>query len=379
MGKILKDLTTYTPEDKVLFFLRNFPKECEDNFDIIQDYMRKFNITERLEKIGEIDVSQDFYNYRSKLLDKLKNNFNLIDSKFSPLPVGNSLQKYINEKGNSDYLFYYYAGNDLSYIKGLDTSKSSSMKYMFSQMTENVNFDDVELDCSNCSNFDYLFDGSKKITSTPHFINDINTPRNRQYSFCNCYDLQRINVEYIYANAFKYSFYNCYDLLELPNICLDESVNGLQSTFKSCRKITKINNLIIQGNLTSLNDAFSGCNLLEELPLFETKNITSLINAFTNLPSIVEFPEYDFSSVKRNNQSLRYLDNMERFKAKNLGVSFILSSSTKMTREALLEVINNVKDLTGSSSATLTLGSTLLAKLTEDDIAIATNKNWTLA
>ena len=63
----------------------------------------------------------------------------------------------------------------------------------------------------------------------------------------------------------------------------------------------------------------------------------------------------------------------------NIGVNLSISPCTKMERKAILEVLGNLKDLTGQTSRTLTLGSTLLAKLTEDDKLIATNKNWTLA
>jgi hypothetical protein len=62
-----------------------------------------------------------------------------------------------------------------------------------------------------------------------------------------------------------------------------------------------------------------------------------------------------------------------------LSVSSNLSNSQlKLTRKSLRAVINGLADLTGQTAQTLTLGATLIAKLTEEDIAIATNKNWTI-
>ena len=58
-------------------------------------------------------------------------------------------------------------------------------------------------------------------------------------------------------------------------------------------------------------------------------------------------------------------------------VNFNISSSTLFTREALVEILNNLATVT--STKTLTMGSTNLAKLTDEDKAIATNKGWTLA
>ena len=52
---------------------------------------------------------------------------------------------------------------------------------------------------------------------------------------------------------------------------------------------------------------------------------------------------------------------------------------TQVDRASLRALINGLADRTGQSTLILTLGATLIAKLTEDDIAIATNKNWTIA
>jgi hypothetical protein len=57
----------------------------------------------------------------------------------------------------------------------------------------------------------------------------------------------------------------------------------------------------------------------------------------------------------------------------------IILSSTILDRASLRALINGLADLTGSTSQKLTLGSTLKAKLTAEDIAIATSKNWTIA
>ena len=62
----------------------------------------------------------------------------------------------------------------------------------------------------------------------------------------------------------------------------------------------------------------------------------------------------------------------------NINANLNISSSTKFTREALVEIIGNLKAQT-SGSKTLTMGSTNLAKLTDEDKAVATGKGWTLA
>ena len=56
--------------------------------------------------------------------------------------------------------------------------------------------------------------------------------------------------------------------------------------------------------------------------------------------------------------------------------SFKLSDSTKLTVESIMNVINQAATVTGK---TMTLGSTNLAKLSDEQKSVATSKGWTLA
>ena len=63
------------------------------------------------------------------------------------------------------------------------------------------------------------------------------------------------------------------------------------------------------------------------------------------------------------------------FNADNLDVS----SSTRYSVDTLVNMLNALADRTGLSAYTLKLGSRNLGKLSNEQIAIATEKNWTLA
>ena len=60
-----------------------------------------------------------------------------------------------------------------------------------------------------------------------------------------------------------------------------------------------------------------------------------------------------------------------------IGQNIDLSSSTKLTHDSLMSIINHLAEV--SSTRTLTLGATNLAKLTDAEKAIATEKGWSLA
>ena len=47
--------------------------------------------------------------------------------------------------------------------------------------------------------------------------------------------------------------------------------------------------------------------------------------------------------------------------------------------KAVIDMLNSLKDLTGQTAKSLTIGATNLAKLTNAQKGIATDKNWTLS
>ena len=107
-------------------------------------------------------------------------------------------------------------------------------------------------------------------------------------------------------------------------------------------------------NVTNMNNMFTSCTSLTTVPLFDTTNVTNMTNMFYRCYSL------------------------EAIHMININTNLDISPSTKFTREALLEIIGNLKAQT-SGTKTLKMGSTNLAKLTDEDKAIATNKGWTLA
>ena len=83
-------------------------------------------------------------------------------------------------------------------------------------------------------------------------------------------------------------------------------------------------------------------------------------------------------------QNVKYTDSMfsscpalEEVHIHNLGENLSLSASPNITHDCLVELINNLQTVT--STKTLTLGSTNLAKLTDAEKQVATDKGWTLA
>ena len=130
-------------------------------------------------------------------------------------------------------------------------------------------------------------------------------------------------------------------------------------------------------DVTDMSYMFSGCSNLTSVPSFDTTNVTYMESMFLNCESLTSVPSFDTSNVTNMYEMFSGCSRLETIHIINIGANLDIHSSTKFTREALLEIIGNLKTVT--TTKTLTMGSKNLAKLTEEDKAIATNKGWTLA
>lgn len=75
------------------------------------------------------------------------------------------------------------------------------------------------------------------------------------------------------------------------------------------------------------------------------------------------------------NNDLRVFDGIKY----NLFLSPNYYTRSNLTRPSLRAVINGLADLTGKTSQKLTIGNVAKSRLTTEDIAVATSKNWTIA
>ena len=99
---------------------------------------------------------------------------------------------------------------------------------------------------------------------------------------------------------------------------------------------------------------FYNCHSLQSIPLLDTSSATSMSNTFSSC-SYLEF-----------------------LTMTNIKVSFNINSSTKFSQETLEALIDNLVDLTGQTAQTFTMGSTNLAKVSQEKKDLATSKNWSL-
>lgn len=133
--------------------------------------------------------------------------------------------------------------------------------------------------------------------------------------------------------------------------------------------------------LTSIAFWFKNNTYLREIKEFDTRFVTDISDWITNCYDLHTITKLDFSNVVTGEfistwSGARNLKNLGGFTGLKINVD--LSGSKYLTKESLLNVINEAADVT-SNPKTLTFGATNLAKLTDEEKAIATSKGWTLA
>lgn len=188
-------------------------------------------------------------------------------------------------------------------------------------------------------------------------------------------------------------FARCSSLTLIPE--LDTSkVTNMNEMFNSCTSLTTIPQLDTS-NATSLFSMFGGCSKLTAIPQLNTSNVTDMGNVFYNCFSLTTIPQLDTSNVTNISRIFWGCDSLTNLGGfTNLGQAYsttqsanygnytlTLSSSTKLTHDSLMNVINNLYDIAtkGVKTQKLVLGSTNLAKLTAEEIQIATDKGFEIS
>ena len=186
----------------------------------------------------------------------------------------------------------------------------------------------------------------------------------------NCYSLKEIYIPKLKsASAVGSSSYTL-EVIEAP--LLESATIG-----KNCYSLKEV----YLPNLKTLNtDSFLYTYSLTkaELPSLITINGTifqsSAIEEFTFPETLVTFSRTD--GAFSNCVNLRRLNLFEGWKFSGLN----LTSCRSLEKESIVDMLNKLADVTTETSTyTLTLGTTNLAKITDEEKAIGTNKGWTIA
>lgn len=162
------------------------------------------------------------------------------------------------------------------------------------------------------------------------------------------------------ANGKNFSnmFYACSSLTTIPQLDTSNGTN-FGAMFNGCSALTSILQLSTS-NGTNFNGMFSVCTALTTISLLNMSSMsgTSCINMFYNCTAL-ENVTFEGTIPVRGNIT-------------------VFSTCPNLTVESLMSFINALTNMSDTATYTITIGSTNLAKLTEEQIQIATDKRITL-
>ena len=153
------------------------------------------------------------------------------------------------------------------------------------------------------------------------------------------------------VTSMRCMFYQAINLTTIPE--LDTSnVSDMSYMFYDCHGLTSIPQLD-GSRVTGMDSMFSGCNKITIIPELNASKATNLTSIFKSCTSLTSIGLYGFTHS-------------------------IDISQTALEHDAIVAFLNQAGTAYNSYQK-ITMGSTKLALLSDEEKAIATNKGWTLA
>ena len=146
-----------------------------------------------------------------------------------------------------------------------------------------------------------------------------------------------------------------------------------------------LENLNVEFNFSNcklFNSMFANCGGITETPPIDISIATDTNNMFVNASSIVTIGTLTCSeNTVFVVNSFNNLTNLENITFSGVIASSIkFAQSSKLTKESIMNIINALKDYSGTTkTATLTLHNASKLLLTDAEKALITQKGWTLA
>ena len=390
-----------------------------------------------LKEIGWDDESVNYYKYNNYAYQWKADNYKVSDA--NKQIVINTKSDIATYKDNPDFQYcpkfdtsaetnmngMFNGCSYLTTIPLLNTSNVTNMSYMFKSCSSLTNI--PKLDTNKVTDISNMFEGCSSLNNIPQLDTHRVTTMNSM--FYNCSSLASIPLLYTGKTAdMSFMFLGCIPLASIPQLDT-RSVTNMLYMFSGCSSLTTIP-LFDTSNVTNMSGMFRGCSSLTSIPQIDTSKVTNINGMFYNCSSLASIPQLDTSKVTNmgsmfcNCSSLTTISQLDTSKVTNmdemfskctsiisipkldatslttasnmfgyswnslnkftdfggltnLKVNLDLSSCPKLTHDSLMNVINEAADVTASPK-TLTLESTNLNKLTDEEKAIATNKGWVL-
>lgn len=167
--------------------------------------------------------------------------------------------------------------------------------------------------------------------------------------------------------------------ITLPDLPKVENMSGC---FYNCSSLTSITLPSSLPNVTNIGTCFYKCNKLKSVTLLELPKVNYMYGCFMNCSSLTSITLPDLSLVTDIRSCFSYCDSLQNLVIGNINPNITtltnwgMSDCTRLTVDSLVNIMNALPTIT--NTRTCTIGTTNLAKLSPEQLAIGTSKGWNI-
>lgn len=336
----------------------------------------------------------------------------------------NLTEANINTSNGTNFSHIFYNCSKLinvintgNFSKGLDFTNAFRNTRVTDDAVQKFSFDSI-------TNGSAMFGYGTKITQLPKFNHETITNMGEMFRQCSLSDLgtedlnfpnvtnaERVfgetqitkvpNLSFQNATSAKGIFCDCLNLTFVANFNIPNVINVTEA-FKGCTNLTTIGALSIP-KVQTFNNLFYNCKALESIEQFNVSSATNLASLFAqsnNLKS-VDFVNStskvtNFSGLFAGKTVLETAKGLDLSSATNLAsmfascsnlknitfvensikINFNLGSSSLLSNESIQSLINGLA--TVETTQNLTIHNDVATKLTDEQKATISSKNWNI-
>lgn len=289
-----------------------------------------------------------------------------------------------------------------------DTSLVENMKQLFygCRSLTNINVSSWTTPKVNTMSYMFYNCGGVKSLDLSHFNTESVT--DFSYAFYGCGTLENLKIDgwkFSACEDLKYMFHGCGVLKELDVSNWDVSkVINMASVFQGCKKLKTLDvSRWDTSSAENMSNLFNNCTDVTELNLnsFKLNKVETVVGMFTGCScdivftnktttklttvfsmfnvyygSSIDLSGFSIANSTNNNNFITIANSLINFKAPSNINKSINITADNLSVESLLSIIDNLSSV--AKTQVLTIGQVNIAKLTDEQIAVALNKNWTL-
>ena len=249
------------------------------------------------------------------------------------------------------------------------TIEGTDATYMFTRCLLN---ELPQIDTSSVTNMSNMFSGCINLATTPQL--DTSSVTNMSNMFYGCRSLTIIpQLDTSSVTNMSDMFCNCTSLATIPQIDTSSVIN-MNNMFSNCVHLVTIPQLDTS-SVTNMAYMFSDCARLATIPQLDGEKLTSVAYTFNNCKSLENFNGIiNLGQAYLTTKNANYSD-----------YRLVLLSSTKLTEQSIINILNNLYDIKakGCNTQQVILGSDNLAKLTSEEgqtaLTNAQAKGWNIS